>query len=132
MISNEQKARFRGMLTLLLEKSKADAVDWQTTRDGYEAIFPNESITVGFYTPTSDPDYFWAKLQVQGVALIDIEANERDPDWQMLSELFNEASRRATGWDRALAEVERALKTGWRPPADSARAARVTEDDIPF
>lgn len=128
--------RFRQLLTLILEKSRGDAVSWQPTGSvGYTANFPGEEIQVRYVTPASDNDYYRAALCRGRDELLSVSATENDADWGLLASLYAEAERIATGWDKAMAEIEEALKSGWRPTSVPARATsphEISKVDIPF
>lgn len=127
--------RFPRLLQLLLEKSRENGVDWRPSPRydrQYLTKFPSEEITVGFISPETEPDFYYADLSRGGSAVLREAANQNDrPKWDLLSALYSEAERIAVGWDQALDDVEKALKSGWKPPAHAA-AAPITDDDIPF
>lgn len=105
------------ILTQLLHRSEKDEVQWQRDRNGpgtcYRVILPNSSLRVAFTSPPSDPDWFLAEIRNrEGVLVFDksvtVDADsESDKEWlQLLRDLYLDAHRSVTGWDKVLAEIE--------------------------
>src|SRR5688500_6646887 len=122
---SDPRAQFRNVLKSLLEKAKQDQVNWQDMHNQtYKVKLPPAAITVDFYSPETEPDFFSANLYnssndiVQSITTSDTKSE----DWQILSQLWKEANRSITGWDKALAEAEKAVTS----------SGTIGEPDIPF
>jgi hypothetical protein len=100
----------------LLEKTRADQVKWEKDSGqrfgaSFVMAFPKSSIRLTFISPTAEPDtitlYFFDE-NGSSVGSWSVEEGS-EPDWQLLNDLLAEANRSATGWDKVLEDVERAL-----------------------
>lgn len=106
---------------------------WKAGRGStYEAKFPGESVSICFDSPEFEADSYEAALRRGAERLITIRADQKSGDWGLLEALYAEAQRNASGWDRAIDEIEEALKRGWRPQPPPATAGQAADDDIPF
>ena len=127
--------QFRMVLRTLLERAREDEVNWDDDRDGYVVKMPSSAIKIQAVSPVSEPDYCVARLyNAKGdiVQTLQGDENERDEsDWQLLVALYNEAHRTVTGWDKALADAEAAVKSK-KPVGDLPAIEPLTDEDIPF
>ena len=85
---------------------------------GYLVQFPKSAIGLVFDRPEAESDYYTARLyNDEGKIVQTLWSNLPDSDdWQLISELYLEAERSVTGWDRAL--------VGRRESARRGRASR--------
>lgn len=102
----------------LLEKTLAEQVSWKKLSDSrvsnsFETVFPNSRILISFVSPTAEPDCIvLAFYDRNGVRVGDWTVEEgQQPDWTLLNDLLAEANRSATGWDKVLEDVDKALDT---------------------
>lgn len=106
--------KMRDIATKLLEKSQRNEVSWEPARGGsrhfYQVSLPSTNVTVGFISPNAEADRYVVSVShdnepIKGWQVTEEEAN----DWQLLSQLHDEASRAVLGWDKALEEIEQAV-----------------------
>ena|SRR5439155_12427701 len=122
---------FRKILRGLLERAKKNEVNWQVSniraaRSSYLVEFPASAITVEFFSPESEPDYYVARLfndRRNAVQTLGATESEKG-DWELLSNLSTEAYRAVTGWDKAMADAEASV--------NSNDPVGKPGDDIPF
>jgi hypothetical protein len=124
---------FRQIARTLLAKTKAGQVNWvrkpimsQGPDTTYEVILPESRIELTYGVPRAEPDFISLRLKnPNGVAVDswtvdepdwgDAEdpnpAEEADPEgeWRLLYDLFTEVHRQATGWDKVVSDIQRAL-----------------------
>ena len=127
MNNTEAGEVFRRILHKLLGRAKKNEVVWKERNAGYLVQFPNSAIDLVFDRPEAESDYYTARLYnhegtVVQTLLSDVPESD---DWQLMSELYLEAVRSVTGWDRALSDAERALE-------EVERVGGISDDDIPF
>lgn len=116
------QARFRHILEQVLEKSKADRIAWHrgaTSDDAFSAAetfvvgFPNGSVLrISFCSPVTEPDSISAVLQNSSderIASMHAEDGIDTNDYEFLMQLYEQAHRSATHWDKEFDEVEKAL-----------------------
>lgn len=115
MIPNE---KYREIASHLLERSRAEKVNWQRPRrvhdanGGYEVRLPESMIRVLFYSPRTQPDYVRISLcKPNGEAVGDWLVEAGDEDWELAHNLFSEAHRLVSGWDRVLNDIEKSIST---------------------
>ena len=127
MNNTEAEQGFRRVLHKLLRRAKKNEVEWQKQDEGYLVHFPKSAIGLKFDQPQAESDYYTARLyNDDGKAVQTLWSDLPDSDdWQLISELYLEAERSVTGWDRALSDAERALEEG-------ERVGGLSDDDIPF
>jgi hypothetical protein len=123
--------KLRNFARGLLNRTKARQVNWiplqtrgRPPETPYELILPESRITLGYTIPAADPDFITLRLQNADGVTVDewrVEEPDYDPetesldqadpdgDWRLLTELFGEVHRQATGYDRVLSDVEKAL-----------------------
>lgn len=110
MLNDQQ---FLGILRSLLEKSKNDKVHWKRSgrrQDSFLVAFNDESmIVVSFFSPPSEPDLARAELIVRGDSVFAVQAEDGDPNYLELRELYEDAFRSVTGWDGAIEQIEKEL-----------------------
>lgn len=117
MITAQQ---FKEMLEKLLEKSRANRVNWRKGEHAgavrfYVEVDPAIEISVVFNSPTSSPDFAMAKLFVNGKCAAEISGEDTgmqdDSDFQLARNLFLDAQRSYYGWDDALQKLNEALQS---------------------
>jgi hypothetical protein len=129
MADTDPIEHFRSVLQNLLARAKKDEVNWQLTdvrgaASSYLVQFPASAIRIDFYSPESEPDVYIARLfNHQGKSVQSFYGKETEKaNWELLASLTREAYRSLTGWDKALADAEEALK----------KEGSVGTEDIPF
>lgn len=117
MITAQQ---FKEMLERLLEKSRANRVNWRRREQFggvrfYVEVDPRIEISVVFGSPSSSPDFATAKLFVNGKAVAEISGEDTgmpdDFDFQLARNLYLDAQRSYYGWDDALQKLNEALQS---------------------
>lgn len=120
--------KFRGYARELLTKTKARQVNWNPkpivsdrSETGYEVVLPQSRIVLRYTIPRAEPDFVTLEFRNSDGLVVDswsvAEPDENDPnldevessDWRLLHGLFMEVHRQATGWDKVLSDVEKAL-----------------------
>jgi hypothetical protein len=127
------------LLSQLLVRSRKDEVHWGV--DPLPPKFPGSSmsfrvdvgtsaISIHFVRPPSDADFFLVRISntagfVVATKRVPVDAEgENEKMWlTLLQELYCEAERLATGWDKVLSELEQAVTSPspvgdvpWGPP----------------
>lgn len=119
MITAQQ---FREMLERLLEKSRANRVNWRKGGDATDSsgrfavdVAPGISLLVSFMSPSSSPDFATATLVVNYAIAIEISGEDTgiggDSDFKLLRALYLDAQRSYYGWDDALQKLNEALQS---------------------
>jgi hypothetical protein len=116
----------------LLAKTKARQVNWVLVPNreeppaySYQLLLPDSRITLTFTVPRADLDFITLRFQNTEGVIVDewrVEEPDYDPDeigslekadpngdWRLMKELFGEVHRQATGYDRVISDVEKAL-----------------------
>jgi hypothetical protein len=106
----------------LLAKSKTEKVKWEKVQpqemglepwsdaQAFKVSLPQSSIVLRYVSPQSEPDYFLLSLRnSQGETVVKWTVEEGAEDWQLVGDLYSEANRLVTGWDKVLADVEKYL-----------------------
>lgn len=90
----------------------------------YEVVLPQSRIALTYGVPRAEPDFLTLQLQnTDGVTVDSWSVDEpdydperenaiaADPDgnWTILYKLFSEVHRRATGWDKVVTDIQKAL-----------------------
>lgn len=123
--------KFRAICRNLLAKTKARQVNWirnQAKTDppetGYFVLLPESRVMIAYGLPLADVDYVSLRLQNAKGETLDswtveepdfdsehdsIDTADPDGNWRLLSGLFKEVHLAATGWDKVLSDVEKAL-----------------------
>ena len=124
----------------LLAKSIANEVEWRDKRtwknsqlDGkiYSVCFPNSEVSIAFASPLTDPDFYNFTFYSKNAVITErIVTDPRDPLWDNLKALYDEADRKIRGWDIALKEIEEALDSKNKIGLPNQEA--IKEEDIPF
>jgi len=73
-------------------------------------------------------------MNSRGEEVLRLEAEEGGKDWELLRQLYDDATRVVSGWDTALADAMKALQ-GDNVLGGEQRAkvvSELTDDDIPF
>jgi hypothetical protein len=120
------------MTTELVAKTKARQVNWtplQTEREGdqkysYQLALPHSRVTLTYTIPRVEYDFITLTFHNAEGAIVDewrVDApdedersvkhleRDEDADWRLLKALFGEVYRQATGYDRVMSDVQRAL-----------------------
>ncbi|TWT61941.1 hypothetical protein [Rubinisphaera italica] len=125
MITNDQ---FIKMLELLLKKSRENQVRWQkfeSIKEEYGVRFRDGSFfQLTFTSPDSSPDYIQAQLISNGTTVMSCIVDDSEPNYELLSQLRDEAYRSVTKWDSALENIMSEL-------ADN-EVVGVEDDSVPF
>ena len=126
MNNTEAEEVFRRVLHKLLGRAKKNEVVWRKVNADYLVQFPKSAIGLVFDRPEAESDYYTANLYNDDGKMVQSLWSELpdSDDWQLMSELYLEAERSVTGWDRALSDAERAL--------EQEEKVGSSEDDIPF
>ncbi len=114
----------------LLEKSKANEVEWLedsgthfvsvtgllTGRHGLDlpeavrVVLPESQVYLGYFSPKSNADYIQLDLCTKdGRPVSSWTIADGDEHWEMMYDLFSEATRAVTGWDVVLKDIETAV-----------------------
>ena len=104
--------RFKAILQTLLEKSREDKVNWSGSIEDATVYvsFPERSrIMVRFRSPESEPDEVGVILGVGETVIASLVTVDGDEDYPLVKQLYDEAYRYLTGWDAAVAAIEREL-----------------------
>jgi hypothetical protein len=123
--------QFRRIAKDLLAKTRAGKVHWasKTTRTdfpevSYEVVLPESRIVMNYGIPRAAPDFVSLNLINPDGIIVDswavdepdydpehepIEHADPEGDWRLLHGLFSEIHKQATGWDKVLSDVEKAL-----------------------
>jgi hypothetical protein len=110
--------QFLVLLAEITSKSKSNGIKWSRVFDTsteFYAEFPGTRLAIEFHSPRVGADYFAAMLSRQGDPdpVLQLHAEDGDePVWSLLSDLYEEARRLATGWDEAIASTRAAVKAG--------------------
>jgi hypothetical protein len=104
----------------LLAKTKADQIEWDATPQGrgYFVDFPSSRISIFFRRPETESDYYeFVIANNAGIEVGSLAAalNPAHPQLELLENLYSEAERRVTQWDKIVAEIKQRLETGPEP-----------------
>lgn len=123
-------------LDRLLSKTKKKAVEWEGPRisEGwvvYSVWFPKSSIDIGYNSPANAADSAAAWFyNVDRAQVYKIMAEEDEPGWDLLVQLFWEARRTKLKWDETLSDLTDQLEgdagVGMKPEGSE------TDADLPF
>ncbi len=117
---------FSPILSILLQRSRKDEVNWQSPsdsfgHDAFEVKLPQSVVSIQRVQPTAEADYYRvAILNNQGQLVFSASASEEpqspeEADWlEILRDLYEDASRSVTGWDKVLDDLRSAVQ-GERP-----------------
>jgi hypothetical protein len=91
----------------------------------YHLILPDSRVTLTYTIPYADADFITLRLlNADGVPVDEwrveepdydpdagetLERADPDGDWRLMTELFGEVHRQATGYDRVVSDIEKAL-----------------------
>jgi len=109
--------RLRFVVDRLLEKSKKDEVLWfdAGTEYGvneYKIIFDGASLGIGYFAPDTEPDSITLWVYNASKELVTRwMVSDGEPDWASVRELYLEAQRSVTKWDKTLGSIEKALES---------------------
>ncbi len=108
--------KFKQLFQRLLERSRKGQVEWlqdRTSTYSFNVQLPESLMRIQRISPRTDPDYFQLDLyNKDGVRILSqiADESETDNDWlPLLSQLYEEAFRCVTGWDKVLADLEAAV-----------------------
>lgn len=109
----------------LLEKSKAGKVNWQTVGGqpgNYHVHFGDETSFIVCFEPSDyNPTKASISLSIKSMVAARIGAEEGEENFAMFKEVFDEAHRAATGWDKALRMIRKQITSDQAvgdPPGD--------------
>ena len=115
MNSEDLRSNLIEIATQLLAKSKAGKVNWQTVGGepgNYHVHFGGET---SFIVCFQSSDYAATKasisLNIKSMVAARISAEEGEENFAMFKEVFDEAHRAATGWDKALSMIHEQLES---------------------
>lgn len=94
----------------LLDKTRQGKVEWRAMEGGaFGVTLPRSTIIVGLKSSDTAPDRFFLLLIRQSDARPAGSWNveEGDEHWDLATALYSEVSRRVTGWDKVLEDVEK-------------------------
>lgn len=92
-------------------KIQVSVEGYRTLRDALVAEFPNSIVQLLFLQPTADPDYFRVEfMNKEGETVARWDVDAEDEDFKAVKDLYMEAYRIATGWDKILADINQSLK----------------------
>jgi hypothetical protein len=109
--------KLRDIAKRLLERSRKNDVHWQEVErehrgaTGYEVQLPSSMIRVEHRSPETEPDNILVIVCGQrGEIIASLDADASTPDWPLLNDLYAEAHRYVTGWDRILKDIDEAIQ----------------------
>ena len=125
-------ARLRQMARELLDKTRARQVNWvpapnrnEPPEFPYRLILPDSRVTLTYTRTRASEDFITLRFQNADGVTVDewrveepeyypdvgqtLEQADPDGDWRLMKELFGEVHREATGYDRVISDVEKAL-----------------------
>jgi hypothetical protein len=71
---------------------------------------PESSLHLAYFSPQADADYVCLDLRrPDGTVVASWSVRDGDPEWDLMQNLYSEASRIAMGWDKVIEDVEQAL-----------------------
>ena len=116
MTAGNSENRLVSIAKQLLARSKSGIVHWQTV-DGepanYYVHFGDEtSFGVCLQSSEVDPTLATVFIKVRSKYPIRLRAKEGQPHYELFKEVFDEAHRAATRWDRALDFIQFRLESG--------------------
>lgn len=126
---------FKDIMEKLLKQSRQDKVRWNRLDRGttYGVSFPESSLTLTYRSPETESDFYQISLLNKEKQFVDaIAIAEPDPLWDLAFDLYDEASRCVTGWDKIVADVVKALDSGERIGWTAPQTVPDLDDDIPF
>jgi hypothetical protein len=125
MNSEDLRSNLIEIAKQLLDKSKAGKVNWQTIGgepENYHVHFGGET---SFIVCFQSSDYAATKasisLNIKSMVAARISAEEGEENFAMFKEVFDEAHRTATGWDKALSMIQERIASDnavGDPPGD--------------
>jgi len=104
--------RYKFFISSLLKKTKESQVNWQPTSSQYAFIVTEEDVSI---TISSDSDEFnreYTSLTIRdksGKVIDNISIDENEKDYLVLSDLFNEARRKANNVDETIDKLIKKL-----------------------
>lgn len=119
----KSKDELRAVLQTLLERSRKDEVNWRASENRYDSdVFsvelPQSMITIQRIQPTADPDYYRVAISnTQGREVFSMSASEdaQNPEegesLVLLRDLYDDAMRCVTGWDKVLDDLRTAVES---------------------
>jgi len=96
----------------------------EPTETSYFVILPESRVVLTYGIPRADLDYISLRIQNEKGETIDswtvsqpdydpehesLDTADPDGDWRLLNGLFAEVHKQATGWDKVLSDIEKAL-----------------------
>lgn len=99
-------------------KTPASVEGYRTSKDALIAEFPNSVVQLMFLQPTVDPDFFRVEFKNkdgESVACWDVDADSEG--FETVKDLYMDAYRVATGWDKILADINQSLESIAGEPA---------------
>ena len=116
MHSEELRASLMSIAAEILERSKSGSVNWQTVGGepaNYHVHFGNDtSFVVCYLSPEDSEATAMISLKVGSVVAARIKAKEGDEHFASFKEIFEEAHRAATRWDKAIGMIKEKIDSG--------------------
>lgn len=110
MQSEDLKNHLLNIASQLLEKSKAGKVNWQTVGgepENYHVHFGDDtSFIVCFQSSDYNPTKASISLNIKSMLAARISAEEGEENFTMFKNVFDEAHRAATGWDKVISMIQ--------------------------
>lgn len=84
----------------------------QQAPQAFEVVLPHSRIYIEYTVPTADPDVITFDIcRVDDTIVGSLKAQDGTANWDLLLDLYQEASRTALKWDEVLLELEGELKS---------------------
>lgn len=116
MQSGNLKESLLAIAAEIFTKSQAGQVSWQTVGgepSNYHVHFGDGTSFIVCYRSSEDADTkAMISLKVGSVIAARIEAREGEENFDKFKQLFDEAHRAATGWDKAIKMIQDRLSSG--------------------
>jgi hypothetical protein len=116
MHSEELQETLISLAAEIMERSKSGSVSWQTVGGepaNYHIHFGNETSFVVCYLSSEDSETkAIISLKIGSVIAARVEAKQGEEHFASFKELFNEAHRAATRWDKAIGMIKEQIASG--------------------
>lgn len=119
-------SKLKDILEALLNRSRRNQVNWQPREKGtYSVRFPDSELILRYRSPPTEPDYLEVLVvTMRGSVAAEQGIGETHSLWPLVQEVYAEAERCVTGWDKVLSGIETALRaegTVGLPPSAAAK-----------
>lgn len=116
MLSDRLAENLTQIAGQLLGRSREGGVSWQTVGgqpSNYYVHFGDATSFIVCFQPSEDDLATAAiSLKVGSAIAVRISAREGEEDFPRYKEIFDEAHRSATGWDKAIERIKRQIASG--------------------